>query len=1058
MKKSIIIIFSILLALNINAYGQVQFSESKNVHSLNLENRTDSYTKGTHSKTVSLEIELSDVELFKTGQNFELFKIEGLSTTGNAGEPTTYIKPVKVVLEKDARVTGVRLTEGNYVEIQQEINLAPRGKPVVWTKGAQNDFTLKKDETVYGRDVLFPGKTISCLSGQDGQNTVVYIQLYAVQYNPVKKQTVLIKNADIEISYVIEPKTQIKKSGMSTNATNIIITTSAFKQYADSLKNMHETLANVTTEVITIETIEANYTSAEDPTLPGYANTASSDVIVNYNYDLSKKIISYLRDNAAHPNLESITILGDADKVPPSNYFYIFHFLDNYNNWICSDLFYASPDYDMVLNYEVGRLPADSEAEAELMVQKLINWKTNLDASWFNNVQLVGGMPFNNKTLIGEVITLDVVNKGYLKGMNINKNYFSKGTENPGTVLPYFSDENTGIIYHNGHGGGNAMYLGNDYLLTSDLTNLPPKQKYPVVVSIACMNGGYDTELMIDAPSSVRCFAEGVIGSQAGGIAYWGGVRSNYGAPERFFKDNGEMVVGDEPQMAGMLTNLFKAWSEGNTRFGAISNQAYSDYVLNTGLADIYDTVTYYEFVFFGDPALSILPQASNSYDNVDFYVNPPPDMHGDGWREPIYYKTSDVSIPLNIGGNTNSPEIKADICGVVKGGATYFVNNLLNTTISSPPFEYEFTPTDEKIYFAAYETADFKETRLYFRTKTVNQLPPVPAYLSEVQNQNGNNYDLLWTSAKDYDGQVVSYTLFEGKNPTVVYDSCNNLEKWDNTGFTVSAGGHNSANCFYSGSGSNHEEIRVSITTTEPVLVQPDDTLSFWKKYEIESQYDFAYVEIAEPGQRFIQLESYTDANNTWTQSKIDLSDYAGKKVLIRFNYITDDMINKEGFYVDDIKPVGWFEEAKFTENLTNTTYTVTNNQSGDYYYRVKAVDNDNLESFWSNRQNIDFVLGIKDNSGVEDISLLQNYPNPFKGETTINFGLKNQTKVTIEVFNITGQKVKTLLNKKMLAGKHEINWNGCNETGALLPNGFYFYKLETGIHSQTRKMLLMK
>jgi hypothetical protein len=128
----------------------------------------------------------------------------------------------------------------------------------------------------------------------------------------------------------------------------------------------------------------------------------------------------------------------------------------------------------------------------------------------------------------------------------------------------------------------------------------------------------------------------------------------------------------------------------------------------------------------------------------------------------------------------------------------------------------------------------------------------------------------------------------------------------------------------------------------------------------------------------------------------------------------------------------------------------------------KLHLIWSDNRDDEWSNEiyyccADIPTV-GIENNEIIKSFELLQNYPNPFRDETTISFGLKNQTKITIEVFNITGQKVKTLLNKKMQAGNHEINWNGCNETGDLLTNGFYFYKLETGIHSQTQKMLLIR
>ena len=83
----------------------------------------------------------------------------------------------------------------------------------------------------------------------------------------------------------------------------------------------------------------------------------------------------------------------------------------------------------------------------------------------------------------------------------------------------------------------------------------------------------------------------------------------------------------------------------------------------------------------------------------------------------------------------------------------------------------------------------------------------------------------------------------------------------------------------------------------------------------------------------------------------------------------------------------------------------------------------------------------------------LEQNYPNPFNPVTDIKFSLPNPSDVRLEVFNIVGQKVATLVDGPLEAGQHTVPWNASG-----LASGIYLYRLEAGDHTDTRKMLLLK
>ena len=88
----------------------------------------------------------------------------------------------------------------------------------------------------------------------------------------------------------------------------------------------------------------------------------------------------------------------------------------------------------------------------------------------------------------------------------------------------------------------------------------------------------------------------------------------------------------------------------------------------------------------------------------------------------------------------------------------------------------------------------------------------------------------------------------------------------------------------------------------------------------------------------------------------------------------------------------------------------------------------------------------------------LNQNYPNPFNPETTINYQLPADSEVELIIYNIKGQKVKTLVDELLQQGEHSIIWNGrdsnCNRVGS----GIYFYKLKAGDFQKVRKMMLIK
>jgi len=90
---------------------------------------------------------------------------------------------------------------------------------------------------------------------------------------------------------------------------------------------------------------------------------------------------------------------------------------------------------------------------------------------------------------------------------------------------------------------------------------------------------------------------------------------------------------------------------------------------------------------------------------------------------------------------------------------------------------------------------------------------------------------------------------------------------------------------------------------------------------------------------------------------------------------------------------------------------------------------------------------------SQIKGFSLSQNYPNPFNPTTKIYFDLNVNGNVKLEVFDVVGRNVQTLLNEYKTAGSYEVIFNASN-----LPGGVYFYKLSSGNWSEIKRMILLK
>ena len=149
--------------------------------------------------------------------------------------------------------------------------------------------------------------------------------------------------------------------------------------------------------------------------------------------------------------------------------------------------------------------------------------------------------------------------------------------------------------------------------------------------------------------------------------------------------------------------------------------------------------------------------------------------------------------------------------------------------------------------------------------------------------------------------------------------------------------------------------------------------------------------------------------------------------------------------------------------DDIMETSYLDPDVPNGTYTYNIRAVYSGDYQSALS----ADAVIEHVQTNANETIlpvttELISIYPNPFNPETTISYSLKEDTKVSISIYNIKGQKVRSLVNAQIQAGFHTVTWNGKNENGENVSSGIYFSIFDAessgSDYTSVKKIILLK
>jgi hypothetical protein len=397
---------------------------------------------------------------------------------------------------------------------------------------------------------------------------------------------------------------------------NLIIFSESFRPAAEQFKSLHKKYESIDSVLISVEEIDqAENKSLPEPDFDGWATRKPTKIkIKGYKYELALKIAAYLEKQGNTQSISSVLILGNAALVPPSYYFYADYTppsgidaVDAYTSWIPSDIFYSSPNLDLVMEWPVGRIPVDTNAEAVQVANKLEKWKNDWDKSWTDRYLYMGGNVTFDFRYLGEMYYLAFQQNGVFGDKP--KLYFeSSGDFTREKALDMFANENSVMMWLYSHGMGDGFYFPDEPLLAKDMLDLPYKKGLPLILSPSCMDGGFDYHL-IDVPfdqSDELSIGEAIHKAPGAGIGYLGGARINLTGAEFSLGDQGKLNFGQSGYIPALLLEFLQAYQAGITRIGDAYMMAHNLFLEREGIQNIGDLAMYVNYVLLADPVMSL--------------------------------------------------------------------------------------------------------------------------------------------------------------------------------------------------------------------------------------------------------------------------------------------------------------------------------------------------------------------------------------------------------------------------------------------------------------------
>lgn len=346
--------------------------------------------------------------------------------------------------------------------------------------------------------------------------------------------------------------------------------------------------------------------------------------------------------------------------------------------------------------------------------------------------------------------------------------------------------------------------------------------------------------------------------------------------------------------------------------------------------------------------------------------------------------------------------------------------------------------------------------------------LPPVVPTLDPMADSDDGTYTVSWsTPDPDSINPAAKYSLTERIGPSRILDDCEDdwahwiKDKWQLRYSRV----HSDSTSFYSG---RSDDRNSTFMYKYGMDMEASDTLRFWTWYDIETDWDYAYVEVSTNGGTSFRSipgsitstynpngqnagHGITGSSGGWVEAVFPLGALADTTTIVRFRYKTDGYVLEEGMYVDDIYPVQEFDSsAVLSDNILVEEYDVTSQDVGTYYYEVSACDTEGQWSKLSQREDIEVLASGVPGTGEEPEFTA--FRNPVYIGQTVRFAPAAAERDAVYIIDVQGRVVA-----EIGVPQSGADWNLRDSNGRFVSPGIYFVKYASG-RAPTGKLVVLK
>lgn len=386
---------------------------------------------------------------------------------------------------------------------------------------------------------------------------------------------------------------------------------------------------------------------------------------------------------------------------------------------------------------------------------------------------------------------------------------------------------------------------------------------------------------------------------------------------------------------------------------------------------------------------------------------------------------TFDGFSPANVGNNTVTVSVAAD-----GNNANNSVSEFLVTTTGS----YSYADTTTSSSALGFNTG----AGMMFAKYHITGTSAVNSVAVTIGNSTGNPGNTVYGVCADAAGNILAKSANYkigiadlDKQVVFTFDTPVNVKDQDiYVGIAQTA---NAAAGYY------------------PLATQDEDPGRSGAYYVISGLTGGAFEEADTYGCFMIQ------ANLAAALVPVELSSFSSsvKDGIVTLSWSTSTETNNSGFQVErktinanEWSVAGFVKGNSTTSEISNYTFTdnVAKFGAASYNYRLKQIDFDGTAKYYNLQQAVEV-------SAPKTFALEQNFPNPFNPSTSISFSIPTDSKVTLEVYDVLGKAVKSLVNENKAAGSYTVTFDASN-----LSSGVYFYRLSAGENTLLKKMNLIK